>query len=164
MTRYAWPTLSLLVAVAIQGNLPSFVSVFGVQPDLVLVVLIAYSLAADPAFGAGLGFIAGLIHGSAVGMSVGSFIVTRTLTGLLAGLVTTRLFSENPVVPALSAFWLTLACEGAFVFANPRVRFAHVVGTILVKCAYNALLALAINRLLRHIETRRKIRLANARI
>ncbi len=65
--------------------------------------------------GRALGFIAGLMHGSLVGFSLGSFIVTRTITGFLAGLVTTRLFSENPLVPALSAVWLTVVCEALFL-------------------------------------------------
>ena len=86
--------ISLIVAASIQGNLPRAISIFGAMPDLVLVVLIAYSLAEDPEFGATLGFFAGLIQGSAVGMSLGSFIVTRTIAGFAAGFLPTRLFSQ----------------------------------------------------------------------
>ncbi|MGC8862829.1 MAG: rod shape-determining protein MreD [Armatimonadota bacterium] len=164
MKRYVWPVASLLAAAGIQGNLPAGMSLMGARPDLVLVVLIAYSLAADPLAGAALGFAAGLVEGSAVGLSVGSFIVTRTLTGFLAGLATTRLFTDNPVVPVFSAAWLTAVCEGLFLIANPRAPLDQAGRIVLGECIYNAGFALLLYWLLRILETRRKIRLANARI
>ena len=162
--RYVWPAIGLIVAAGIQANLPASMSLLGAKPDLILVVLIAYSLAADPLFGAGLGFIAGLVQGCAVGLSLGSFIVTRTITGFLAGFATTRLFSENPVVPMLSAAWLTAACEGLFLLANPRAALVPAARTILGECIYNATLTLLLYWLLRSLETRHKIKMANARI
>ena len=102
MKRYVLPIVCLLVAAGVQGNLPACISIMGAMPDLVLVVLICFSLAEDPEFGAGLGFLAGLIQGSVVGMGMGSLIFTRTITGFVAGLVSTRLFSANAIVPAFS--------------------------------------------------------------
>jgi rod shape-determining protein MreD len=162
--RYIWPTVCLLIAAGLQGNLPGSVSLMGAKPDLVLVVLIGFALAADPVFGAMLGFFAGLITGSAVGLSLGSFICTRTITGFLAGVVTTRLFSENPIVPMFSAAWLTLVNELLFLLANPRLSPAAAFRTIGGECIYNALLALIIYWFLKHMETRRKIRLVDARL
>lgn len=164
MKRYISSIIILLIAAGIQGNLPSSISLMGAKPDLVLVVLIAYSLAADPAFGAGLGFIAGLIQGSAVGLSLGSFIVTRTITGFLAGFVTTRLFGENPIVPVLSAAWLTLVCEGLLILVSPRFELAITARTIIGECIYNAFFTLILYLILRHFEVRRKIKLADARL
>jgi len=161
---YFWPVITLIAAAGLQGNLPSAVSVLGAKPDLVLVVLISYSLVADPAFGAGLGFAAGLLHGSLVGVSLGSFIVTRTITGFLAGLATTRLFSENPLVPALSAVWLTVVCEALFLLSNPRPDIAIALRKVAGECIGNAILTLFVYFTLRNLETRRKIKLANARI
>ncbi len=162
--RYVWPVLSLIVAAGLQGNLPASVTLMGGKPDLVLVVLIAYALAAEPTFGAWLGFVAGLISGSVVGLSLGSFIVTRTLTGFLAGLVTTRLFGENFVVPMVSAAGLTFVNEFAFLLANPRLAPAEALRTVAGECMFNALLALMLYWFLKGRETRRKIRLVNARL
>jgi rod shape-determining protein MreD len=162
--RYILPIISLLIAVGLQVNLPSGFNIFGAKPDLALVVLIAYALAADPMFGATLGFAAGLIHGSAVGISLGSFIVTRTITGFLAGLLTTRVFSENPIVPMFSAAWLTLVNELLFLLINPRFAPAVAFRTIGGECLFNSLLALLLYWLLKYLETRRKIRLVNARM
>lgn len=162
--RYFWPVVALIAVAGLQGNLPPAVSIWGAKPDLILVVLISYSLAADPAFGAGLGFIAGLIHGSFVGACLGSFIVTRTITGFLAGLVTTRLFSDNPIVPVLSAIWLTVVCEGLFLLGNPRPGFAVALHKLAGECIANGICTLFVYFVMRHLETRRKIKLANARI
>lgn len=162
--RYFWPIAALVAAAGLQGNLPPAVSLFGAKPDVVLVVLISYALAANPEFGAGLGFVAGLLHGSMVGFSLGSFIVTRTITGFLASLVTTRLFSENPLVPVLSAVWLTVVCEALFLLFNPRPEIAIAFRKVAGECISNAVLTLLVYYILRSLNTRRKIKLANARI
>ena len=164
MRRYIWAVISLIIAAGIQGSLPRSISILGAKPDLILVVLIAYSLAADPTFGAAMGFIAGLIHGSAVGLSLGSFIITRTITGFLAGLVPTRLFSDNLIVPAAAAAWLTLVCEGIFLLANPRPHFLFAARIVVGECVYNAILTLIVHFLLLHFEARRKLKLVDARI
>ena len=162
--RYFWPTVVLLLATGLQGNLPGCISLWGGKPDLVLVVLISYSLAADPVFGTTLGFIAGLLVGSSVGLSLSSFIVTRTITGFLAGLVTTRLFSENPLVPALSAIWLTVVCEVFFLLGNPPPVLSVGIWKVAGECISNAVFTLFVYYALRHLNTSRKIRMANARL
>lgn len=162
--RYLWPILAILAAVALQGSLPSWLSLLGGRPDLVLVVLVAFALAAEPEFGAGLGFLAGLAQGTVVGMSLGSFMVTRTITGFLAAFFNTRLFRDNPFVPTIAAVWLTAACEALFLLANPRAQFVVAFRVVLGECILNALLTLVVCLILRQFETRRKIRLADARI
>ncbi len=164
MKRWLSPVAGLIIAAGLQGNLPSSMSLWGAKPDLILVVLIAYALAADPAFGAALGFIAGLIHGCAAGASLGSFIVTRTIVGFLAGFVKTRAFGENPVVPMLSAAWLTLVSEGLFLLANPRPDLLLVMRKTGGECILNALLTLLLYCVMRFFDTRRKIKLVNARL
>lgn len=162
--RYLWPIVTLIAAAGLQGNLPSAISIWGAKPDLILVVLVSYSLAADPVFGASLGFVAGLLHGCYSGMSLGSFIVTRTITGFLAGLVTTRLFSGNPLVPALSAIWLTVVCEVLFLIGNPPQSLGLGIRKVAGECLNNAIFTLFVYFALRHLDTRRKIKLANARL
>jgi len=162
--RYVWPIIFLILAAGLQGNLPNAISIWGAKPDLVLVVLISYALAVDPIFGSVLGFAAGLIYGSFVGLSLGSFIVTRTITGFLAGFVTTRLFSENPIVPVISAIWLTLVCESLFLLANPRPDLSLAFRKIAGECINNGIFTLILYYTMRNMENRRKNRLVNSRI
>lgn len=164
MTRYIWPTICLLLAAGLQGSLPSGISIFGGMPDLILVVLIAYSLAEDPTFGATLGFIAGLIQGCNVGLSIGSFIATRSIIGFTAGFVSGRLFSENAIVPMISAVWLTAVCGTLFQLVNPRLPLPITVGIVLGQCIHNAIATLVLYFILQIFENRRMTKLVNARL
>ncbi len=160
MTKYLWPVLSLFVAAGLQGNLPGRMELFGARPDLILVVLVAYSLSAGVEFGSVLGFFAGLIHGSAVGVGIGSFVVTRTIVGLLAGLATARLFSDSPIVTAASTAALTVVCELMFLLANPQPLMGSALMSIVGECIYNVLLALVVYWFMKQFRVRRKIRMA----
>ena len=162
--RYVWPVICLLLAAGIQGNLPRSMSLFGAMPDLVLVVLIAYALSEDPEFGVTLGFIAGLIHGCSVGLTVGTFIATRAITGFIAGLVSTRLFSENALVAAFSAVWLTAVCGGLFQLFNPRLEIPKALGVIIGQCILNAIFTFVLYLAIRQFDDRRKNKLVNARL
>ena len=164
MQRYIFPIIMLLLAGALQGNLPHWLVIKGARPDFLLVVLIAVSLTQDPLTGAVLGFLAGLIHGSIVGINIGSFIVSRTIIGFAAGSVTIRLFSENPVVPVLAAGGLTFVGEALFLLANPAPDMLASLNIVLFKSLYNSLLTLIVYWFLRWLELRRKIKLATARL
>ncbi len=163
MKRYIRPVICLLVAAGVQGSLPGCISIMGAMPDLVLVVLICFSLAEDPAFGAALGFVAGLIQGSVVGMGMGSLIVTRTITGFAAGLVSTRLFSANAIVPAFSVMWLTVMCGALFQLVNPRLAGPQAVGIVAGQCIHNVIFTFVIYTVIQFLETGRKNRIINSR-
>src|SRR5690606_23631426 len=102
--------------------------------------------------------------GSVVGESIESIIVARTLTGFCAGLITTRLFGQNPVVPTIATAGLTFACETLFLLANPRMPAPSAAGMLVGESIYNAILALVICWVLRALDSRRKFKLVNARI
>ncbi len=158
--RYIVPLICIIAAAGLQSNLPPQIAILGAKPDLVLVVLIAFSLAKEPEFGATLGFFAGLFQGAQVGQSLGSFMFTRTLTGFFAGLVTTRLFSENPIVPALSAVGLTIICETMFLLANPVYDFSRVLRTLVGESLANGIISVFVYWIIRWFSTSRKIRQA----
>jgi len=163
MTQYVFPLLALIAAGAVQGAIPPALTILGARPDIILVVLIVYSLQFEPAVGAVLGFAAGVLHGSLVGMSITGFVVTRTLTGFVAGLVTTRVFSDHPMVPALAVAWLTAFCEIIFLLANPPPAVFVALRTLLGECIYNVILSLVIHWFMRNARTKQRIKLADAR-
>lgn len=164
MKSFIWAVLLLIIAVGFQGNIPGCLSLFGAKPDLVLVILVIYSLAMEPVAAAGVGLIAGALHGFAVGTSLGSFIFTRMLTGFLAGFSTVHVFSENLFVPAVSALVLTAVCESVFLLANPGVATAHTWQIILGESICNACLVLVICWLMRVVEGRRKMKIIDSKI
>lgn len=163
MKRHVLPIACLFLAAGVQGNLPRSMSIMGAMPDLVLVVLICFSLAEDPAFGAGLGFLAGLIQGSVVGMGMGSLIFTRTVTGFVAGFVSTRVFSANSIVPIFSAFWLTAMCGTLFQIVSPKLAGTQAIEIVAGQCVHNVIFTFLIYNLIQVFETRRKNKIINAR-
>jgi len=162
--RYLLPVAMLILAGALQSNIPSWMVIKDARPDFILVVLISISLTLDPGTGAVLGFIAGLIHGSIVGISLGSFIASRTIIGFAAGSVTIRLFSENPIVPVLAAGGLTFAGEIVFLLTNPANDFLASISIVLCKSLYNSLLTLILFWFIRWMQIRQKIKKAAARL
>lgn len=154
----------LILAGALQGNIPSWMVIKGARPDLILVVLIAIALGLDPGDGAILGFLAGLIHGSIVGVSLGSFIASCTIIGFAAGFVTIRMFSENPIVPVIVAGVLTFAGEIMFLLTNPVAGFWSSINIVLFKTLYNSLFTLILFWIIRWIKVRKKIRMITDRL
>ena len=154
----------LILAGALQGNSPGWLSIKGGRPDFLLVALISTSLTLDPTKGAVLGFVAGLIHGSIIGTDIGSYIVSRTIIGFVAGMINIRFFSDNPVVPVLSAGVLTFMGEGFFLLASPPANPVAELDKILFISLFNSLLTLVAFWILKWIEVRQKIRKASARV
>lgn len=163
MQRYALPAVLIVLAAALQGNLPEWIAFRGAKPDLILVALIATALTLEPVAGGVLGFFAGMIRGTIAGYSLGSFIVSRTIIGFAAGSVTVRLFSDNPLVPVLAAGGLTFIGEILFLLANPMPDLLASLNSVLAKSLYNSMLTIIVFWFLRWMEVRRKIKLASAR-
>lgn len=158
------PVLMLAAGGAIQGNMPGWLAINGVHPDILLAILIATSLTLDPLAGAILGFIAGLIHGSIVGVSLGSFIISRTVIGFASGYVTNRMFSENPIVPTLAAGGLTLVAESLFLLANPSTDIVTSIHAVLAKSLLNSLITILAYWLIKWVELRKILKLVQARL
>jgi rod shape-determining protein MreD len=153
----------MILAAALQGLYPSWLMISGVKPDLILVVLIWASLRGNPVSGALLGFAAGLIHGAVVGTRFAAFIGTRTMCGFLAGSVTVRLFGENPLVPALAAFGLTVATEFLFLALGPAGGLFASIRLVMIEAGYNAGLVIVMSVISSQLALRKRIRLAQAR-
>jgi rod shape-determining protein MreD len=164
MQRYILPIVMLILAGALQGNVPFWLTFKGVRPDFLLVVLVSTSLTLDPLAGGVIGFMAGCIHGTIAGSSLGSFIVSRTIIGFLSGLVTVRFFSDNPLVPVIAAGGLTFLGEAVFLLASPVPDLTAVLNTVLIKSLCNSFLTLIVFWVLRWVEVHRKIKKAEARL
>jgi len=164
MKRFICAVFLLFAAIAVQGNIPNVFSFLGAKPDLVLVVLVLYSLGSDPIVAAVMGLVAGVVEGFAVGTSLGSFAFTRMLTGLVAGFCSVHLFSENLLVPAATACLLTALCEGTFLLANPQVATQNAWQVILGESVLNGCVTALVYGFTRIADRRRKVRLIDARI
>lgn len=141
-----WPKLLLMViiAAALQGNLTQLMAIHGVQPDLLLVCVIAIGVHSHFERAAVWGFLIGWLSGSLVGVSLGSFIITRTALAMLLASLEARIFRGNPLLWAGCAFFGTLLCESFFYLLNPHTSTLSWLYITLSAAVYNTVLVLPI--------------------
>jgi rod shape-determining protein MreD len=69
----------------IQTTLIPLISINGVVPDLILILLVFYSVKRGQVYGTVLGFIYGFFFDLITGSLLGSAMLSKTLTGFIAG-------------------------------------------------------------------------------
>lgn len=87
--------LILGVALVLQATVFDFVSILGVKPDLVLLVVIFYGFIHGQREGAYLGFLGGLMTDFLTGHYIGLNALSKMAAGYLAGMGQTKLYKEN---------------------------------------------------------------------
>src|SRR6185437_13078311 len=107
---------------ALQASVLARFSVCGAAPQLVLLSVLAWSLARGPVEGMVWGFAGGLLldlaSGGPVGVSALAMVPVAGITGSFGG----RLFSTNPLLPMVAVFGATLTW---FVLASFLLATLH---------------------------------------
>lgn len=107
-----WVTVGLtLAAVVAQSTLLDKVIVFGVKPDLLLLLAVAYGLLYGPVRGAAVGFLGGILQDLLVGRLIGMHALSKAVAGALAGLAEREVFKENLAMPFLLTMVGTVLSE-----------------------------------------------------
>ena len=84
-SEYIIPVLIFFPVLVIQTTIIPLVSIAGVLPDLILVLLVFYSIKTGHIYGAVLGFIFGFFFDLITGSLLGSAMISKTLVGFIAG-------------------------------------------------------------------------------
>ncbi len=114
MTIYLVIPLLILVAI-LQTSLVPHLALWGVFPDLPLLVVVAWSLLRGPREGIIWGFIAGLAVDMLSGAPLGAATLALMLTGILAGLGATTTVRALLALPLLAAFAGTIVYDLVFL-------------------------------------------------
>lgn len=102
----------VVAALVLQTIVAPFLSPFGLIPDFVLLLAVAYGLLKGPIFGASIGLAGGFIVDFAGGVGVlGVNALAKMTTGLFCGLMEKTIFKDNLLVPAIAAIVTTLMHE-----------------------------------------------------
>jgi rod shape-determining protein MreD len=149
MTWMARTRVALLVVMAVVLQTTWFsagLRVFGVMPDLLLVLTIAFAFSMGPERGAAFGFIAGvsidLFLSTPMGLSALSLAVVGYGFGVVrSGLVRTSRWTA-PIMGALGglAGGVLFVCVGALA-GQDHLLALRSVKVVVIACAYDALLA-----------------------
>ncbi|MGI6064880.1 MAG: rod shape-determining protein MreD [Bacillota bacterium] len=88
----------------------------GVKPDLLLIIVIFAALLKGTVTGVKVGFFIGLAQDLLSGKFIGLFMLSKMFTGLCVGLVESKIFKENYLVPIVVLFFGTILHEFLFTF------------------------------------------------
>lgn len=137
-------SLVILTAALLQGAVFAR-TIFGVSPDLLMVVVISIALLEGPAAGATVGFAGGLLRDLLLVAPKGLSGLAYLITGYAVGAARPYVQSSSVLVPVAAI------CAGSFVsgmlyevlqilLGRPPVSMGHEIRSILLTTLYNTLL------------------------
>ena len=98
MNTIVW--LSVIVTtIIIQSTLLPLIAFKGICPDMLLIVVVSYSLLSGKEKGVGMGFFAGLLQDLASGSIFGINTLSKLATGYFFGLAERQVFKEHILLP-----------------------------------------------------------------
>lgn len=132
--------VAYLLAV-VQTTLGGPISVYGVAPDLLFLWTVCIGLLGGANVGALNGFGSGLLQGALAQAGIGGLAFGKAISGFAAGLLATKMFKENWLVPAVCAALLTVVNEAGFLAFSRGGSWAQAGRVIGVRVVYHAALA-----------------------
>lgn len=146
----------LAAAVLIQGTLLARIRLAGAHPNLMLVLVVSWSLLEDVSTAMFWGFIGGLGLDLIAGLPLGTTSLALILICPLAGLGTHSIFAGNLLLPILTVVlatplhgWVILLIQQ--LLGRPVDWIASTTGVIGPEIALNSLLVLPVYPLLRRL-------------
>ena len=141
--------LLVLGALIVQSTALNYFSIFGVIPDLVLVLAILNGFLRGTREGAFLGFVAGILQDLVSGGYFGVNAITKMVAGYLAGLGEGRLYRENRLIAAALTWLCTFLSELVYYLLlymiNVHVSVLPAIFQIILPVSlYNAMSVLII--------------------
>lgn len=158
MQRYFLSFLLVMTAFLLQTVVVPHIRIFGVQPDLILVVVICLALAEGQLLGASFGFMGGFLEDLLMAEYMGFNMLTKTIVTSLAGLLKGYGRPEGTFLPVATVFGASILGQVifallAFLFGDTTVFKAVFTWLIFPTALYNALFTPfiypVINRLLK---------------
>lgn len=92
-TSYIFSVVLFLPILILQTTVVPLISIGGVVPDLILILLVYYSITEGQIYGTVLGFFYGLVFDLVTGTLLGSTMISKTVAGFVAGYFS----SENKI-------------------------------------------------------------------
>lgn len=158
MMRIVVSLMLILAALLLQTTLIPYIAISGVQPDLVLMVVIAYAFMGGSLRGSVVGFVSGLLQDLLMGFNLGFSAGAKTIIGYLAGLMQRSVLLDSVFLPAFSVFAATLTHDlllsllSAIFGLGPELNDS--MANLLPSALYNAVLGIAVFPLIRVVVVR----------
>jgi rod shape-determining protein MreD len=149
MNRFTVAALALLGAVLLQAGLAPYLTILGVTPNFILLVVVTLALTEGPTTGAIAGFVGGLCFDLLTSGPVGPMALVLSVTGYFAGLLHEQMFAEGWLLPltmfAIAALGSEVAYSALLVMLGEGESFMRGLLTTAIPAAlYNTVLALLV--------------------
>lgn len=136
-----------IIVIAVQSSLLMPLTLWGVLPDLALVIVATVALVQGPAVGGLTGLIAGLLLDVIAGRMVGLGALSKVAVGLGIGAVGQRVFGERIIVTAALVFVAAFVDRivyyvGARAFGIDFGFTDRVIDVVIPSALYESLISL----------------------
>ncbi|MGD1007158.1 MAG: rod shape-determining protein MreD [Ignavibacteriaceae bacterium] len=84
-SEYIWSVVLFFPLLIIQTTVVPFISINGITPDLILIMLVFYTVRNGQVYGTILGFVYGFLFDLITGSLLGSAMLSKTIAGFIAG-------------------------------------------------------------------------------
>ncbi len=143
----------LMVVVIVQATVMPELEIAGGIPDLVLLVVLAWTLMAGYERGLVWAFVGGILQDLISAVPLGTTSLALVIVTSLAALALGQISPRNLVYPALAALGATLVAHLVslavlFVAGRPLPLIATLLSVTLPGMAYNAVVMIPVYRLL----------------
>ena len=152
--QYFFLFLAIIISLVLQSTYLEGLKVMGMKPDLVMLLVIFYSISHGARKGALIGFLAGLVQDLFAAKFLGLHAIMKLVIGLLCGTLEKRVYKENVFVPALLAIVVTYFQEASYIVmrqlagflnrADTNIPFLKAVTTLAVYNFFIAIIGYAI--------------------
>ncbi|MDQ4096590.1 MAG: rod shape-determining protein MreD [Actinomycetota bacterium] len=146
--------LMVLIAVVLHTTVLAQVRVFGVMPDVMLLLAVAAGLEAGPGYGATIGFTSGMLSDLLLPTPLGLSALVFTVVGYVVGVTKGGLLRSTWWFPVGVALVASAAGQALFalvgtVIGEEGLLTRHLTAIVIVVALTNAILAVPILRLAR---------------
>jgi rod shape-determining protein MreD len=141
--------VALAVAAVLQASLAPHMTIMGVTPNFLLLVVVTLAMVEGATPGAVAGFIAGLVFDLLSSGPIGPGALVFTIVGYLAGTLAFNMFSESWVMPVtvvgLASLAFGLLYGGLLAFMGTEQDVLGIILRLAVpEAVYDTLLALLV--------------------
>ena len=119
--QYLIYVIIMIVALILQVTIFSFYSVWGITPDLLLIIVISLALVNGYRWGAYMGFVAGFFQDIFSGGFFGINIIIKLILGYGFGFFERKVYHKNIVIPIVSVVVATIFSQFLFVILTDHV-------------------------------------------
>lgn len=146
MWRWVVLAFLLVVSLVLETTLFYWLSILGVQPDLVLILVVFFALFSGSSGGAFFGFLGGLAQDALAGQYLGLNAISKLIVGYIVAQLERKVYKDYPLIPVMVVFTVSLASQTlVFLLLLPftsQPTYLEIFPYVILPAAgYNSLVA-----------------------